>query len=95
MVNKICPGDPESLFKHKKRNVTEKLDKNLVKLSEEEFARLQTLLSIYAKLDSFPPTIGNMDKWLEINRLHQQRAYDREEEFKRHVASLPKTKEKK
>eukprot|EP00347_Sterkiella_histriomuscorum_P023735 403333566 len=94
VINKICPTDPESHFKHKKRHVIEKIQKDLIKLSEQEFTRLQTLLNIYSKLDSFPPSIKNFDKWLEINRIHQQNAYEKEEQFKKHVASLPQTKEK-
>jgi hypothetical protein len=41
------------------------------------------------KLDSFPPSIKNFDKWLEINRARQQREIEREEIFRKHVDSLP------
>ncbi len=68
MVDKVHPTDPDSHFKHKKSNITEKIGKDLVKMSDKEFNRLQTLLSIYSKLDSFPAQIKNFDKWLEINR---------------------------
>lgn len=71
IVNKLNPTDPESNFKHKKHNVMGKLDRELTKLSDQEFTRLQTILSLYSKLNSFPPSLKNFDAWLDNNRLRQ------------------------
>ena len=64
----------------------------MVKMSDEEFNRLQTILNLYMKLDSFPPSIKNFDKWLEVNRARQLKAIAKEELFRKHVDSLPQTK---
>ena len=92
VINKICPIDPETNFKHKKRTVQERIDRNLLGMGEEEFNRLQTILNLYAKLDAFPPSLKNFDKWLESNQRRQQQLLEKEELMRRHVESLPKTR---
>lgn len=72
----------------------EKIDKNLLKMDDVEFNRLQTILNLYAKLDSFPPSLKNFDKWLEINQLRQQKQSVKDEIMRKHIESLPQTKEK-
>lgn len=94
VINKLYPTEPESHFANKKKNVIEKLQKNLTNMDEKEFNKLQTILNIYSKLESLPPSVKNFDKWLELNQKHQQKGIEKELAMKKHVDSLPQTKER-
>ena len=43
-------------------------------LSDREFRKLQFLLDIYSKLESFPPKVKNPEKYAQVLEKQQARA---------------------
>jgi len=45
-------------------------------------------MNIYTKLESYPPNLKNLDRWVEQLRIKEQRELERRKQMERHVANL-------